>query len=292
MTAKYQRKSMATKNVVVLDVACHRREIQGRIKFVVVEQEDTFEYDEHAQATRHEKPMHDTIRKLRSRGLDDEEQDFQLNDTPLRWCAIDPDLELVRRTHVQQEPAYLVFQLKQSRSVHGQCEALRSMRAHPGATTPRELCFAMQNTLYYWRVRAEAARALAKLTLLRGDSSVSLTRCGDLVMRFVRAAYYAPPEFTRVRANDFGAPGGIEVRREQWTWCGDEGEDGGGAQRERERERVKETNLTDFFLLFPPFSLFRVHPPGVPAAAVAGRRAGRPARHTPVHTARGDRHAR
>jgi hypothetical protein len=149
---------------------------------------------------------HSIVRKMRSGGIDDANATVTFNDTPVRWCAIDPDAELLRRTTVHQ-PEYMVsLQITQAHTIHGQCDALRTIQSHPGNRAPhRELIFAMQNTLYHWRVRARAAEVLAALSHNAGRAENSL-----LLLDFVRTLYFAPPQYQHLKANDFAAPGGIE----------------------------------------------------------------------------------
>jgi transcription initiation factor TFIID subunit 2 len=109
---------------------------------------------------------------------------IQLNDTPLLWMRIDPEMLWIRKVQLQQADYMWVFQLYQDRDVVAQVEAIQGLCSpmlNPTLTdgTPplvteqmRALCCrvlkdTLGNAQVFHRVRGRAAHVLGRLCLLR-----------------------------------------------------------------------------------------------------------------------------
>ncbi|WWC92779.1 uncharacterized protein L201_007738 [Kwoniella dendrophila CBS 6074] len=77
------------------------------------------------------------------------------------WIRIDPECEWLATIEYNEKPWCWVSQLQGDRDVVAQLEAINRMRAYPSPVIASELARTVLVKNYYYRVRMEAARALA-----------------------------------------------------------------------------------------------------------------------------------
>jgi hypothetical protein len=91
----------------------------------------------------------------------------QVNDTPVRWCRVDPNMEWYRTVIVRQHDTYLKEQLQFCDDVTGKVDALRALSEIPYPhkdlvlTSVNKIFEILENRYEAMGVRCEAAMALA-----------------------------------------------------------------------------------------------------------------------------------
>ncbi|KAM0952687.1 putative peptidase M1, membrane alanine aminopeptidase, peptidase M4/M1, CTD superfamily [Dioscorea sansibarensis] len=94
-------------------------------------------------------------------------------DSPLLWIRVDPEMEYLAEIHFHQPVQMWINQLEKDKDVVAQAEAITSLEGQP------QLSFSVVNALSnflgdpkaFWRVRVEAAYALARTTTEETDLS-------------------------------------------------------------------------------------------------------------------------
>ena len=87
------------------------------------------------------------------------------NDTPLLWVRIDPEFDWVGDIRLQQPEYMWVYQLEMDRDVIAQYVAIEHLQTCKSRSSAAALFDVVNNThmTNYWRIRACAARALARV---------------------------------------------------------------------------------------------------------------------------------
>ncbi|KAK8849657.1 hypothetical protein IAR55_004992 [Kwoniella newhampshirensis] len=85
------------------------------------------------------------------------------------WIRIDPDCEWLAAVDFVEKPWCWISQLQGDRDVIAQLEAINRMRVYPSPVVASELARTVLVKNYYYRVRMEAARALAAYNISECD---------------------------------------------------------------------------------------------------------------------------
>ncbi|WVQ66072.1 uncharacterized protein L199_004250 [Kwoniella botswanensis] len=85
------------------------------------------------------------------------------------WIRIDPECEWLASIEYNEKPWCWISQLQGDRDVIAQLEAINRMRAFPSPVIASELARTVLVKNYYYRVRMEAARALAQYNIAECD---------------------------------------------------------------------------------------------------------------------------
>lgn len=95
------------------------------------------------------------------------------SDQPLLWLRADPEREYLADVKVHQAGVMWVAQLERERDVGAQLEAIAALSKRPSFASLDAFVACMSNEKVFWRVRAEAATALA-LCSPKGSSRAGL----------------------------------------------------------------------------------------------------------------------
>jgi len=123
------------------------------------------------------------------------------NDSSVRFVELDPDHEWMMRLYIKMDRKFSATQLLEHWDIKSQLAAISSLRLHPGRLTSEALLKAVRNKEIFYKVRLEAARAIAED---RHPNTVHQNT--DLLMRYLRCLRYtrrtkkAKP---RIMPNDF-----------------------------------------------------------------------------------------
>nr|XP_019043571.1 transcription initiation factor TFIID subunit 2 [Kwoniella bestiolae CBS 10118]OCF22501.1 transcription initiation factor TFIID subunit 2 [Kwoniella bestiolae CBS 10118] len=105
------------------------------------------------------------------------------------WIRIDPECEWLASIEYNEKPWCWISQLQGDRDVIAQLEAINRMRAFPSPVIASELARTVLVKNYYYRVRMEAARALA---------TYNIAECDYLgyffVLKLFQTLYCHPPD--------------------------------------------------------------------------------------------------
>ncbi|WWD20285.1 hypothetical protein CI109_104761 [Kwoniella shandongensis] len=104
------------------------------------------------------------------------------------WIRIDPDCEWLAAVEFAEKPWCWISQLQGDRDVIAQLEAINRMRVYPTPVVASELARTVLVKNYYYRVRMEAARALAAYNISECDYIGYF-----LVMRLFQTLYCQKP---------------------------------------------------------------------------------------------------
>ncbi|KAL0273010.1 UNVERIFIED_CONTAM: hypothetical protein PYX00_005790 [Menopon gallinae] len=95
-----------------------------------------------------------------------EEVDMDLSamdDSPVLWIRLDPDITLLRSTHIEQPDYQWQYQLRHERDVIAQIEAISNLERYPTPATRLALTDTIENEGTYYKVRCKAAHCLTKV---------------------------------------------------------------------------------------------------------------------------------
>ncbi|KAJ2006945.1 hypothetical protein H4R26_001086 [Coemansia thaxteri] len=96
-----------------------------------------------------------------------EADDESLASATFEWIRVDPDLEWACIVHFEQPAFMWAAQLQRDRDVAAQAEAVRALRRLPSAAASTALMRAVMDARVFYRVRVDAALALADLATER-----------------------------------------------------------------------------------------------------------------------------
>lgn len=167
------------------------KKYSGTLLIRVHEQDGIFDHSVHVDdaAHRFELPYHTKIRKQRKkRGTaaevrdapNDSDEDMEADEgdqevkedaaedaaltsdsSPIAWIRLDPDMDWLCRVDVHQPDFMWTEQLENDRDVAAQHEAAAQLSRYPGEKAAASLERIVLNTKYFYRVRVDAAMALA-----------------------------------------------------------------------------------------------------------------------------------
>lgn len=107
-----------------------------------------------------------------------EEVDMDLSamdDSPVLWIRLDPDMTLLRSAQVEQPDYQWQYQLRHERDVTAQLEAIDALQNHATAQTRLALTDTIENENCYYKVRLKAAHCLTKVsTPFKSTISINL----------------------------------------------------------------------------------------------------------------------
>ncbi|KAF7388812.1 hypothetical protein HZH66_009949 [Vespula vulgaris] len=95
-----------------------------------------------------------------------EEVDMDLSamdDSPVLWIRLDPDMTLMRAVHIEQPDYQWQYQLRHERDVTAQLEAIEALQNHSTPATRLALTDTIENEHCYYKVRLRAAHCLTKV---------------------------------------------------------------------------------------------------------------------------------
>ncbi|KAI4499551.1 hypothetical protein M0802_005447 [Mischocyttarus mexicanus] len=95
-----------------------------------------------------------------------EEVDMDLSamdDSPVLWIRLDPDMTLMRAVHIEQPDYQWQYQLRHERDVTAQLEAIEALQSHSTPATRLALTDTIENEHCYYKVRLRAAHCLTKV---------------------------------------------------------------------------------------------------------------------------------
>nr|XP_018260330.1 transcription initiation factor TFIID subunit 2 [Kwoniella dejecticola CBS 10117]OBR82488.1 transcription initiation factor TFIID subunit 2 [Kwoniella dejecticola CBS 10117] len=113
------------------------------------------------------------------------------------WIRIDPECEWLASIEYNEKPWCWISQLQGDRDVVAQLEAINRMRAYPSPVIASELARTVLVKNYYYRVRMEAARALAVYNVSECDYIGYF-----LVLKLFQTLYCHPPSDPDAEAPD------------------------------------------------------------------------------------------
>uniref|UniRef100_A0A336MKX7 Transcription initiation factor TFIID subunit 2 n=1 Tax=Culicoides sonorensis TaxID=179676 RepID=A0A336MKX7_CULSO len=87
----------------------------------------------------------------------------QMDESPVLWIRLDPEMTLMRATTIEQPDFQWQFQLRHERDVTAQLEAIVALEKYPSPATRIALTDTIENTKNFYRVRCEAAHCLTKV---------------------------------------------------------------------------------------------------------------------------------
>ncbi|XP_026742462.1 transcription initiation factor TFIID subunit 2-like [Trichoplusia ni] len=95
-----------------------------------------------------------------------EEVDMDLtamDDSPVLWIRLDPEMSLLRSTVISQPDYQWQFQLRHERDVTAQSEAIDALHNYPEPATRKALTDVIENEQTYYKIRCRAAHCLTKV---------------------------------------------------------------------------------------------------------------------------------
>jgi len=107
------------------------------------------------------------------------------NDTSVRFVRIDPDQEWLVRLNIYMERKFGATQLWEDWNIDSQMSAISSLRLHPGRQSSEALLKCLRNPEVYFKVRLEAARAMAE-----DRHSATVHQNTDLLIRYIKSLRY------------------------------------------------------------------------------------------------------
>lgn len=79
------------------------------------------------------------------------------------WIRLDPEITLLRSTHIEQPDYQWQYQLRHERDVTAQVEAISNLERYPTPATRLALTDIIENEGCYYKVRCKAAHCLTKV---------------------------------------------------------------------------------------------------------------------------------
>lgn len=119
--------------------------------------------------SKHDITCHSKSRRNKKKKIplcNNEEVDMDLSamdDSPVLWIRIDPDMQLVRSLDIQQPDFQWQYQLRHERDVTAQCEAARALERFPSLASRKALIDMIEDEKCFYRVRCLATHCLAKV---------------------------------------------------------------------------------------------------------------------------------
>ncbi|XP_055702172.1 transcription initiation factor TFIID subunit 2 [Phlebotomus papatasi] len=95
-----------------------------------------------------------------------EEVDMDLspmNDSPVLWIRLDPEMTILRSVNVEQPDFQWQFQLRHERDVTAQLDAIRALEKYATPATRLALTDTIENEQCFYKVRCQAATCLTKV---------------------------------------------------------------------------------------------------------------------------------
>ncbi|WVQ77717.1 hypothetical protein IAR50_007407 [Cryptococcus sp. DSM 104548] len=113
------------------------------------------------------------------------------------WIRVDPDCEWLAVFEFAEKPWCWISQLQGDKDVIAQLEAISNMRMYPSPVIASELAKTVLVKNYYYRVRMEAARALAMYNTSECDYVGYF-----YIMKIFQSFYCHPPKGTETEASE------------------------------------------------------------------------------------------
>ena len=76
-----------------------------------------------------------------------------MDDSPVLWIRVDPDMLLIRSLDIQQPDFQWQYQLRHERDVTAQREAIQALERFPGPATRKSLTDMIEREKCFWRIR-------------------------------------------------------------------------------------------------------------------------------------------
>lgn len=95
-----------------------------------------------------------------------EEVDMDLSlmdDSPVLWIRLDPEMTILRSTNVEQPDFQWQFQLRHERDVAAQMEAILALEKYPTGPTRQALTDTIENESCFYKVRCRATHCLTRV---------------------------------------------------------------------------------------------------------------------------------
>ncbi len=88
---------------------------------------------------------------------------FHSNEVPILWVRVDPDYQWIRQLSTEQSDTTWQHMLRYERDATAQLNALEALEEYPSITTRDCFKEAILTSCFYYQVRLQAARSLAKV---------------------------------------------------------------------------------------------------------------------------------
>ena len=86
-------------------------------------------------------------------------------EVPVLWVRVDPDLQWICHLTLEQSDITWQSLLKYEREANAQLEAIEALEGYQTTTTRDALRDAVMNSSFYYHVRIQAAKSLAKVCM-------------------------------------------------------------------------------------------------------------------------------
>ncbi|KAK6625989.1 Transcription initiation factor TFIID subunit 2 [Polyplax serrata] len=146
------------------------RKYMGPLLVTIQELDGTFKHTLQVEGTsRADITCHSKSRRNKKKKIPlctGEEVDMDLSamdDSPVLWIRLDPDITLLRSTHIEQPDYQWQYQLRHERDVIAQIEAISNLERYPTPATRLALTDTIENEGTYYKVRCKAAHCLTKV---------------------------------------------------------------------------------------------------------------------------------